>query len=286
MRYLFCISLALALLARSDFIPLAAMGSAGAAENPPYVDQCTDQGKPFSIETRIDGCSAIINSGQYKGKDLSWAFINRGNLYSIIGNYDSALGDFTEAIALDPTNGMAYDGRCFVHNSRGENDLALADCDEAIKLDPNNALAYNNRGNAWRAKNDLDRAIGDYTDAIRLEPKYVMAYNNRGDAYGMKIDYEHAIADFSESIRLDPGNAEVFNARCWARAIAGRELQQAVADCGESLRMRPNDANTHDSLAFTYFKLGDLDRALAEYHTALELNPKIAVRCMGAASPN
>ena len=61
----------------------------------------------------------------------------------------------------------------------------------------------------------------------------------------MKMDYEHAIADFSESIKLDPRNAEVFNARCWARAIAGRDLQQALADCGESLRLRPNDANTH-----------------------------------------
>jgi tetratricopeptide (TPR) repeat protein len=34
--------------------------------------------------------------------------------------------------------------------------------------------------------------------------------------------------------------------------------------------------DTRDSLAFTYLKLGDLDRALAEYNTALELNPKIA----------
>jgi tetratricopeptide (TPR) repeat protein len=67
----------------------------------------------------------------------------------------------------------------------------------------------------------------------------------------------------------------VFNARCWTRAIAGRELQQALADCGESLRLRPNEANTHDSLAFTHLKLGDLDRALAEYNTALGLNSRL-----------
>src|SRR5215471_8613239 len=49
----------------------------------------------------------------------------------------------------------------------------------------------------------------------------------------------------AQSLTFSDRNAEVFNARCWARAIAGRDLQQALADCGESLRLRPNDANTH-----------------------------------------
>ena len=42
------------------------------------------------------------------------------------------------------------------------------------------------------------------------------------------------------------------------------------------MRLRPNDANTHDSLAFTYLKLGNLDHALAEYNAALALNPNLA----------
>jgi len=32
----------------------ATIGSTAAAENPPYADQCTEQGKPFSNEIRID----------------------------------------------------------------------------------------------------------------------------------------------------------------------------------------------------------------------------------------
>ena len=188
MHYLLCISLALALLAKSVFIMSATIGSAAAAENPPYVDQCTEQGKPFSNEIRIDACSAMINSGQYKGKDLAWAFINRGNVYTISGEYDIALGDLTQAIALDPTNALAYIGRCLVHNSKGETDLALGDCNEAIRLDPKNALAYYNRGNAWSAKNELDRAIADYTEVIRIDPKNISAYNNRGSTFNISAN--------------------------------------------------------------------------------------------------
>ena len=44
----------------------------------------------------------------------------------------------------------------------------------------------------------------------------------------------------------------------------------------ESLRLRPDDANTIDSRALVYLKLGDLDKALADYEAALKLNPKLA----------
>jgi len=73
------------------------------------------------------------------------------------------------------------------------------------------------------------------------------AYISRGSAWRDKGDVDRAIADYSEAIRLDPKNAAYLNERCWARAIAGRELPLAVTDCTEALRIAPNDANIIDS---------------------------------------
>jgi tetratricopeptide (TPR) repeat protein len=102
------------------------------------------------------------------------------------------------------------------------------------------------------------------------------AYNNRGNAWQDKGDNDRAIADYSEAIRLDPKNAAYLNNRCWARAIAGRELPLAVTDCTEALRIAPNDANIMDSRGFAYLRLSRLDDALADYDEALKLNPKQA----------
>lgn len=99
------------------------------------------------------------------------------------------------------------------------------------------------------------------------------AFHSRGYAYYRTDNFEAAIADFSEAIRIDPADARALNARCWLRAIVGRDLPEALGDCNESLRLRPNDAQTLDSRGFTCLKLGQLNNAISDYDAALSLEP-------------
>jgi len=165
-------------------------------------------------------------------------------------------------------------------NPRIDWDTQIGSCTALIQSSQetahNRAFAYNNRGNAYYRKGDFDTALADYNAAIQLDPKYTFAYYNRGGAWRNKGDLDRAIADYSEAIRLDPKNAAYLNERCWARAIAGRELPLAVADCTEALRIAPNDPRIIDSRGFAYLRLSRLDEAVADYDEALKLNPKQA----------
>jgi tetratricopeptide (TPR) repeat protein len=153
-------------------------------------------------------------------------------------------------------------------------------CTTIIKSDratPDKPLdAFMLRGFAYYKKHDYARAIEDYSEAIRMEPGNAMAYNARGAAYRAMGDYDHAIQDYDYAIRLKPDYAKALNARCWARAIAGRDLQIALADCDRSLVLRPNVAETLDSRAFVYFRLGQFDRAIADDTAALAIEPRFA----------
>src|SRR5262249_6305476 len=91
------------------------------------------------------------------------------------------------------------------------------------------------------------------------------AYYNRGSAWRDQGDRDRDIADYSEAIQRDPKKAAYLNERCWARAIAGRELSLAVTDCTEALRIAPNDANVMDSRGFAYLRLSRPDDAAADY---------------------
>jgi tetratricopeptide (TPR) repeat protein len=66
--------------------------------------------------------------------------------------------------------------------AKGDLDSAIADYDQAIALDPKDAIAYNGRGNVYYDRKDYDGAIADYVQAIMLDPKLALAYNGRGNA--------------------------------------------------------------------------------------------------------
>ena len=61
----------------------------------------------------IGGCTAVIRSGQWQGKDLAWAYHNRGVTYADLGEYRRAIEDFGQALRLDPSHAKAYNGRAW-----------------------------------------------------------------------------------------------------------------------------------------------------------------------------
>jgi PQQ-dependent catabolism-associated CXXCW motif protein len=209
------------------------------------------------------------------------AYGGRGKSYYNKRDYVHAFADFDAAIGIDSKNVEAYEIRAAAYSDKGDYDRAISDYDQAIRLDPKNVPTYINRGNAYFNKRDYARAITDYDQAIQLDPNNVPAYINRANAYSNKRDYAHAFIDYDQAIQLDPKNANAYNERCWARVIAGQELERALSDCNESLRIQPNDANTLDSRGSAYLKLHRLDEAIADFNAALAIEPKFASSLYG-----
>lgn len=139
--------------------------------------------------------------------------LTSGNAKNAQRNYDGAIADYTQAIALDPKNAMAYHNRGYAKRDKGDNDGAIADYTQVIALDPKFVTAYNNRGGSKGAKGDNDGAIADYTQAIALDPKNAMIYNNRGNAKQEKGDNDGAIADYTQAIAVDPMHAKAYDNR-------------------------------------------------------------------------
>src|SRR5689334_13719915 len=173
-----------------------------------YLDQCDDwQGKRFSVDERIDGCTSQIHSGKYSGEKLARAYNNRGIAWYDKGEKDRAIADYTEALRIDPTNAVAYNNRGNAWKLKGETDRAIADYTEATQFDSRRAETYYNRGLTWYDKGDKDRAIADCTEAIRLDPRYAVAYTARGIAKLFTGSLPEALADIRQGSVLDPKDA-------------------------------------------------------------------------------
>ena len=191
------------------------------------------------------------------------------------GDFDRAIQDYTEAIALNPDLAGVYYNRGIAYGEKGDHDRAIQDYDKAIVLKPDYAEAYNNRGIDYREKGDYDRAIQDYSKAIELKPDFAEAYNNRGNAYGEKGDYGRAIQDYSKAIELKPDYAKAYNNRAIAYGEKG-DYARAIQDFDKAIALNPDFAGAYNNRGNAYGEKGDYGRAIQDYSKAIELKPDYA----------
>lgn len=81
-------------------------------------------------DVRIDGCSAMI---QRNPKDVV-AHHNRGEAYSLKGDIDRVISDYTKAIELNPNYAPTYHSRGRAYTSKGDYIRAVADVTKAGEL--------------------------------------------------------------------------------------------------------------------------------------------------------
>ena len=108
-------------------------------------------------------------------------------------------------------NYLVLTTRAFIHSLHSRHDKAIGDLSQAIALDPSNADLYIDRGRAWLSLNEHKRAIDDFTGAIRLNPD-AEAYLERGDVYTQMKKYDKAIEDYERAVTLRP-DAKAYTAR-------------------------------------------------------------------------
>jgi tetratricopeptide (TPR) repeat protein len=200
---------------------------------------CMNDQKSASVETAIKGCDAVINETL---KNLANAYYFRGNAKFGKSDFDGAIGDYGQALRLDPA-------------------------------DPD---YLNSRAAAYEGKKDIDRALADYNEAIKTNPNSIYAYNNRGAAFQRKGDFARAAADYGEVTRLQPNNLDAWSARCWVRALSPGQTQQALADCNAALKIKADAFDVLDTRGFVFLKLGQTDNAIKDFDAALKGDPKLA----------
>ena len=157
--------------------------------------------------------------------------------------------------------------RGLAHSARSEYTQAVGDFSEAIWLDPLSTSAYCNRGRAWQSKHEYAKAIVDYNMALRLDPEQAAAHRERGNAWESQKSFRKAVADYSEAIRIDPRDAL---AHCdQARLLAtcpDRELRDpklAVASARKACELtRWQESGSLDLLALASAATGDFDSAV------------------------
>jgi tetratricopeptide (TPR) repeat protein len=143
----------------------------------------------------VNRAMELIKKGDFSGakhdcvkalaqNNRSWAvYFCDGHIYGASGRYGDAVGSFSDAVARDPSDAIAYAYRGWCYDKLGKNHLALADFNKALYLSPKLTLALTSRCRCYLTAGDLQRAMEDADAALKTNRDDAETYQLRAEIW-------------------------------------------------------------------------------------------------------
>ena len=179
-------------------------------------------------------------------------------------------GDFTSQFNLG--------GLMLAHGDRVE---AIRYLRAAVAARPGHPVALNTLGAALLQSGSVEEAARLFARAVEANASYTNARFNLASALAMNQQWNRAAVEFRTVLAQSPDDAgarqhlgEVL--RLWGdESLAAGKLEDAAAHFRQSLEFRAADAELHNDLGAVLTRLGRAGEAVAEFETALRLDPKL-----------
>ena len=205
-------------------------------------------------------------------------FSRRGAAETSRHDYKAALADLDRAVAMDPAN-----GRYLLEHARteflvGNRLAALADLDRAVKAAPADPEIRLARAETLVGRKQKAAALSDLEAADAALPRQADERLGLAALFERLDQFDKSIANYDLWIAAHPDDSRqpmALNGRCWTRALSGRDLPLALKDCDAALR-RDKAASYFDSRGLVELRMGQYDKAIADYSAALRLAPRTA----------
>ena len=231
------------------------------------------------------------------------AFGNRGRAFLLRGETARAVEDFSRLLQLEPGNLRALADRAAAYMDLGKADRAIADYTEAIRLAPTAALLprprHRPRGRRqprrrrrrlrrgagarpartsapccraatpWPDRTSSTRAAADFAEAIRIEPRGPTARLRRAGVLARQRALRRGAGRPRRRSCRSTRTAPPPTSSAPACTRSGAKYALAVADFTEVIRLDPRSVAAYLRRAECHARLGDDDRALADYDQAL-----------------
>ena len=211
-------------------------------------------------------------------KMTAYDYYEIGLSYQQTGNYQAAIENYSQAIALDCNNPFYYYRRGYAKHENSQFYDAIADYYHAIYLHQDgNAYYYFRRANSRYVLGRYQEALDDYEYGIQLrELDFPSNPNNPQFYFGKAItqhaleNFEAAISDYSKAIdccSTNP-NAKYYFGRAESY-VANGDYQNAITDYTSAINLNPNNAEYYFKRGETKSLINNYQDAIIDYNSAI-----------------
>jgi tetratricopeptide (TPR) repeat protein len=187
------------------------------------------------------------------------------------GDYVSAAGDWTKAVALEPTDGKARYHLAYALDKQGALGQAINEYRKSIELDATNASAYGSLSVALARTGNQAESIEAAKKALELNPNDVLTEGNLAASLLESGHTDEAVEHIRKALELDPDFADAHNLLGIVLARAGR-LDEAVIQLEKAVAFSPESPDYHFNLARFLAAQHKFSEALPQFDRAVELS--------------
>ena len=231
--------------------------------------------EPAVLEKRIEPLvEAYTKAIDFAEEDDFGPLRQRANFYQSVYRFEDALADLDTLVEKD-TSAATIQWRAQLYRSLGRYEDEIADYRRAYDLEPENYTAFTLAERlAYAGKAEEALALLEELFVSDEEgPVYASTY---AVVAGLAGRYEDAEAALADELADKPNDASLLNGICWYRGLFDRIEEDTLDICTRAIERANNSAPMLDSRAMVHYRMGDFDASLADFDSALELNPGLA----------
>jgi tetratricopeptide (TPR) repeat protein len=218
--------------------------------------------------------------------DHFWGYFNYALCKAYLGDrYDAMIG-FTNCIRIQADSPWPFNNRGTMHLQLGGKEhleSAVRDYSQALALDPAYVEAYTGRAAAYRQLGKRDLALQDLNAAIKFDSKRASTYEQRAELFADGKDFSRAVEDLTRAVDLAPDNIEVLRKRAFLTLSQLKDYEKSLADWSLLSQKRPKDIQAHYLMGVLLMGLGRYDPAVAEFQKTTALKKDLVQAIWGQA---
>jgi predicted O-linked N-acetylglucosamine transferase (SPINDLY family) len=186
--------------------------------------------------------------------------------------YPEAINEFSKAARRDPSHVSAWVNLGNVHTILEDGAKAVECFSKAVRLEPRNAEHQRLLGSAYGHCGQHGRALEHLQKALALSRNEPRMFLELGAAYYRVNDFDRALQEIERGLAVAPNHLGLRRGRAMVlrrlhRVEEARQIYESI------LQERPNDTETLTALANLHVGQGDREAANRYFERALEADP-------------
>jgi len=199
-----------------------------------------------------------------------WAARQIGIAMAALGAPDSARHWLELSVGTNDNNDTWY-RLGLLDKAAGNHQSAFVHFDRVLQDDPDHVPALLERGACRALLGDSTGAMADLDLAVQKAPRDPVAWNSHGFyVHALRGDHRSAVADYDRAIKLDPNYSYAFNNRGWSYYKLGNK-DKALRDIRLAGKKRPGNPYVARNLGVIALESGEIEQACAHFRNALDL---------------